>query len=284
MTEKQGELVTVCESFLSLLPCWGYLLVPVTEREIFLKNLGRDEPYALIDGATLSWHVPYRRTQILQDISAKEHTQSFHFDFDHATVPGFTVLKARLDLSAYDGMTSLACFLGSGAVLGFVVSDRCYVFSDLWYEHVTAESTRRSDITGRIKAAADRHRIGEHDPVLINLAGKLFAEDGDIIRAAQCFSHAVQLNHSFGEPFSNIGAILWVQGKFTEAFNMFCQAFVRLPMDTVIRENFIQSGMTLGCFPEMENCLLQVMRHHPQYGGTKAVNDRISQGRACQIS
>lgn len=226
-------------------------------------GLTSDQPYAVLNGKELKWHIPYSKMNILQQISSRDEFSNLTFSHTHVPVAGFTVMHTGFNLDHVPALNRLMRFLKSGAVRGFVLeSGHGYVFPELLHDYLVSEGEARLMAEERIKTRVSRQQIATHDALLVNTKGTLLCARGDAVGAAQCFSHAVELDGHFAEPFSNMGTVLWDNGKQDEAFLMFRQAFLRLPMDPVIQQNFMDAGTSLGRFAEMENCFVQVQEYH----------------------
>lgn len=238
---------------------------------------GEDFSHALITSESLKWFVPYRKTRILGEISARAEFSSIRFDHEHAPVPGFTVMNARMDLNDPDSVMLLARFLKSGAVGRFHLAEAgAYVYPKILFAYLSAPEESRAPIENRIRTEVDRQAVANHDAILLNTKGLILAGLGDAPGAARSFLHAAELNPNFAEPFSNMGSLLWDRGSREEAFLMFRQAFLRLPMDPVIRENFMEAGMHLGCFAKMQECLDEARKNYPEYAGFENLISQVS--------
>lgn len=251
-----------------LLPRHGFLLKGRKNLGDWNRLLEQALPHVVITENSLSWQVPYRQTQILNDVVGREEFRQFHFGLNHSAVKGYTVMHSPFDFADYEKIRLLLSFLLSGAARAFRIGEDCfYFFPELLCLYLQAPKDERLPHEEKIKREVDRARIAHHDPLLLNTKGMILAGSGDIVEAARCFAHAVQLNPNFAEPFSNMGVLLWDQGKRAEALQMFGRAFVRLPMNRMIADNFRDAALALGDHREMELRLTEAERHYPDYEG-----------------
>lgn len=226
-------------------------------------GLPGDHPHAVLNGKGLKWHIPYSKMNVLQQISSRDEFRDLTFTHTHVPVTGFTVMHTDFNLDHVPDLNRLMRFLKSGALCGFKLeSGHGYIFPKLLHDFLVSEGNARLMAENRIKIEVTRQHIATHDALLVNTKGTLLCAQGDVVGAAQCFSHAVELDNHFAEPFSNMGTILWDNGKQDEAFLMFRQAFLRLPVDPDIQQNFMDAGTSLGRFAEMENCFVEVQEYH----------------------
>ena len=79
--------------------------------------------------------------------------------------------------------------------------------------------------------------INDHFAPALNLKGILAFKQGDISFAEDCFNKAIESDAGYGEPYTNLGAILW-DSQPKEALDLFEKGFILSPKITDIITNY----------------------------------------------
>jgi len=120
-----------------------------------------------------------------------------------------------------------------GDVRRFELIGYCKEGMDL-YEEALKYADRALSINGNSAAA-------------LNLKGLLAYNQGDNSRAQSLFNQAIESDHGYGEPYTNLGAILW-DNKPEDALDLFERGFILSPMVPDIVTNYHSAITALGDF------------------------------------
>lgn len=189
------------------------------------------------------------------------------FEQTQSSISGYVCFRCGFHVGGYSEAMDLMHFLQSGVVDGFVVDGESYsyhglVLSEREREYHESGLVSQSDRISTFQKVVDQ---GCLDPILINYLGKLYAENGDVVKASQYFVKACEVNPYFAEPFSNMGALMWHASARDKGFNLFCEALLRCPFDQNVQDNFIKSGLELGEIQRMSQILDKTREFFPEF-------------------
>ncbi len=145
---------------------------------------------------------------------------------------------------------------------------------DTWY--VAFPSAGR-DILTQFRAIVDAKERGEtppcpalahdiaNDPFLLNQWGKVLAFCGESIAAGENFRESAERLRRYGEPYSNLGTLLWGLGKQREAFVFFLEGFLMNPHRTSVQLNFFDAVHELEEYEVLARVLEELLPYAPEY-------------------
>lgn len=98
------------------------------------------------------------------------------------------------------------------------------------------------------------------NPYMRNLWGKLLSFTGHFSEAGEAFRQAVEMLPEYGEPYSNLGTLLWKFGKKREAFVLFTEALMKNPNSVTAELNFFDAGYELQEYDSMAKVIEEVIK------------------------
>ncbi|EKD42599.1 MAG: Methyltransferase type 11 [uncultured bacterium] len=122
-----------------------------------------------------------------------------------------------------------------------------------------------------INADKDKLKAIHADAYLLNLWGKLLTLEKKYNEAGMAFRGAVEINREFGEPYGNLGTLLWGLNKQREGFFLITEALLKNPYSISTQLNFFDAGYELREFSGMAKVIESVLpkvnefpefRHH----------------------
>lgn len=103
----------------------------------------------------------------------------------------------------------------------------------------------------------------EGNAFLKNLYGKILSHQQNIAEAGKAFREAVGLMASFGEPYSNLGTLLWQHGQKRNAFLLFAEGLIKNPHSIPCQLNFLDAGHEMQEYKAMITVLETVLPETP---------------------
>ncbi|MCP5464786.1 MAG: tetratricopeptide repeat protein [Deltaproteobacteria bacterium] len=182
-------------------------------------------------------------------------------DGDHIT------LSFAFEDPQYDDLLELVDFMQSGLIEAFYIQGVSYVFPQIVRELAdpTIQNKNddfRNDILNRLQG--EQGSIKDN-AIIQNYMGKLYNDLGQHQKAAQHFVNACEAEPFFGEPYSNMGTLMWATGDKERSFKLFREAIIRNPFDVSMQDNFIKSGIHLGKSEEMKTAIEKIEEYYPDY-------------------
>lgn len=156
--------------------------------------------------------------------------------------------------------------LSMSGELDFIVVDKYGIDIDPIIKRcwliVSPSPETTKDIIGEI----ERELPKTNQPAILhNLYGKMLELDGREMEAVQAFRKSVEHNRSYGEAYSNFGAVLWAGGAKDEAFSLLVEAVIKNPWDEVGWLNFFNAGYERGAYQDMANIIEHVGKTSAAY-------------------
>jgi GT2 family glycosyltransferase/glycosyltransferase involved in cell wall biosynthesis/Flp pilus assembly protein TadD len=96
-----------------------------------------------------------------------------------------------------------------------------------------------------------------------NLKGSVAFKKALYADAEKFFFKAIEADRGFGEPYSNIGAIRWMNGERDTALKLFEKAFILSPVSEEIVTNYYTASVSLSKLPEAEKTLREALAFYP---------------------
>jgi len=124
------------------------------------------------------------------------------------------------------------------------------------------QNARKLELMGNCKEGMDLDKealyladcalsINGDSAAAYNLKGILAFKQGDISSAKDCFNRAIELDPGCGEPYTNLGAILWDKNP-NKALDLFEKGFIISPTSMDIVTNYHSAVSQLGEFERAE--------------------------------
>ncbi len=104
---------------------------------------------------------------------------------------------------------------------------------------------------------------GALKPFLLNLKGKLAFASGDQQGAQALFRQAIEGEVTFGEPYINLGLILWAEKRPYEAFDCFKKGLVCNPLLSDAAKQYHRAAISLGELEKAQSALERLCAEHP---------------------
>lgn len=104
----------------------------------------------------------------------------------------------------------------------------------------------------------------QDSPFMKNHWGKLLSFAGRFSEAGEVFRKIIETHPEYGEPYSNMGTLLWNFGKRREAFVMFVEALLKNPHRTSSQLNFLDAGYELEEYENMMNVIQEIIPTVPE--------------------
>ena len=104
---------------------------------------------------------------------------------------------------------------------------------------------------------------GALKPFLLNLKGKLAFASGDQQGAQALFRQAIEGEVTFGEPYINLGLILWAEKRTYEAFDCFKKGLVCNPLLSDAAKQYHRAAISLGELEKAQSVLETLCAEHP---------------------
>lgn len=98
-----------------------------------------------------------------------------------------------------------------------------------------------------------------------NLIGKIFGQRKNFAQAASALRQAVEQMPEFGEPYSNLGVLLWNLGQRREALIMFTEGMTRNPHLLTCQLNFLDAVHEMEDYQLLHNMMHELAPLFPMY-------------------
>jgi len=130
-----------------------------------------------------------------------------------------------------------------------------------WYQF--SYDLLREGKTAEARATLDRALAQNEDAALIDLLGQVYMKEGDLERAEQCWRRAVELDHSRGDPWLNLGKLALRRQQPQEAIRLLTRATELLPESIDTLYNLSQAYRLAGNHAEANRLQQRVQRLRP---------------------
>ncbi len=139
---------------------------------------------------------------------------------------------------------------------------------------VDANDARRLSLTGYCKAGmnlmteadeyADKALVrSASSEMALNLKGIVAFKRGDRGTASDFFEKANNADSGYGEPYTNLGVILWSEGNHTEGLDLLEKGFILSPMSSDIVDAYYSAISQTSSFDRLEKTLRQMACLYP---------------------
>lgn len=251
--------------FQEILSHFGFQMREKKSAEGWQDQIGKGQSYVVLNEEKLQWSIP----QEFAENNLKE-VKKYQFglgDFNESSqsFENAKVYELPLKYESYAELERIVHFLLSGFVSAFSIGQHQYIFNPVVARLNSALRETSDDNRICVEDLEKEIEKFSDDAILNNYLAKIYVELGDLQKAAIHFTDAGKANPSYGEAFSNLGAIMWQIGKKEEAFHLFSEALLRVPFNVDVQDNFIKTGLDLSALNQMKEKLVEVERLYPDY-------------------
>ena len=106
-------------------------------------------------------------------------------------------------------------------------------------------------------------RLHPDNPKALNLRGIMAYRKSEMHSARECFQRAIDADPGYGEPYTNLGSLLWESGDTYDALNFFERGFILTPTVTDIATAYHDAISALKEFTRAEPIVREALEPYP---------------------